>query len=117
MDKVIIKNLLARGIIGIHEWERDKPQDILINIDLFTELRKQDTADNISECIDYSEVTKKVIHHAETVKRFTVEALAEDIAQICLDDPRVLKATVRVEKPGAVRFAQSVGIEIERIRK
>jgi FolB domain-containing protein len=117
MDKVIIKNIQARGIIGINEWERDKPQDILINLDLYTEMRKQDTSDSISECIDYSEVNKKVIHYVEMAKRFTVEALAEDIAQLCLDDPRVLKATVRVEKPGAVRFAQSVGVEIERSRK
>jgi len=117
MDKVIIKNILARGIIGINDWEREKPQDILINIDLYTEIREQAASDNISECIDYSKVTKKVIHHAETSKRFTVEALAEDIARICLDDSRVLKATVRVEKPGAVRFAQSVGVEIERGRK
>jgi FolB domain-containing protein len=117
MDKVIIKNILARGIIGIREWEREKPQDILINLDLYTKKRNQDAADSISECIDYSEVTKKVIHHAETVKRFTVEALAEDIAHICLEDPRVLKVTVRVEKPGAVRFSQSVGVEIERSRK
>lgn len=117
MDKVIIRNILARGIIGIRDWEREKPQDILINLDLYSEIRKHDTADRIAECIDYSKVTKKVIHHAETAKRFTVEALAEDIAQICLDDPLVLKATVRVEKPGAVRFAQSVGVEIERSRK
>jgi FolB domain-containing protein len=117
MDKVVIKNILARGIIGIHEWERNKPQDILINLDLYTEMREQSASDNISECVDYSKVTKKVIHHAESAQRFTVEALAEDIAQICLDDPRVLKATVRVEKPGAVRFAQSVGVEIERSRK
>jgi FolB domain-containing protein len=117
MDKVIIKNILARGIIGIHEWEREKPQDILINIDLYTEGRSQDSPDSISECVDYSDVTKKVIHHAEIAKRFTVEALAEDIAQICLDNPRVLKVTVRVEKPGAVRFAQSVGVEIERNRE
>jgi FolB domain-containing protein len=117
MDKVIIKNILARGIIGIRDWEREKPQDILINLDLFTEMRKQDSADSISECIDYSTVTKKVIMHAESAKRFTVEALALDIAQICLEDPRVLKATVRIEKPGAVRFAQSVGVEIERSRK
>ncbi len=48
--------------------------------------------------------------------RFTLEALAEDIAQLCLEDPRVLKTTVRVEKPGAVRFSQSVGVEIERSR-
>jgi len=117
MDKVIIKNILARGIIGINDWEREKPQDILINIDIYTEMREYATSDNISECVDYSKLTKKVIHHAETAKRFTVEALAEDIAQICLDNPKVLKATVRVEKPGAVRFAQSVGVEIERSRK
>jgi FolB domain-containing protein len=116
MDKVFIKNILARGIIGINEWERDKPQDILINIDLYTETRQPAASDNITEIIDYSKVTKKVIHHAETAKRFTVEALAEDIALICLEDPRVLKVTVRVEKPGAVRFAQTVGVEIERNR-
>ncbi len=116
MDKVVIKNILARGIIGIREWERDLPQDILINIDVYTAVRKQDAPDNISECVDYSKLTKKVIHHAETAKRFTVEALADDIAQICLEDQRVLKTTVRVEKPGAVRFAESVGVEIERTR-
>lgn len=117
MDKVIIKDILARGIIGVNDWEREKPQDILINIDLYTQIREEAASDNISECIDYSKVTKMVIHKAETAKRFTVEALAEDIAQICLDDPRVLKTTVRVEKPGAVRFAKSVGVEIERSRK
>ncbi|PWB55145.1 MAG: dihydroneopterin aldolase [Anaerolineales bacterium] len=117
MDKVIIKDILARGILGIHDWEREKPQDILINIVLFTEERKQAASDDIAECIDYSAVTKQVIRHAESARRFTVEALAEDIADICLADKRVLKTTVRVEKPGAVRFAQSVGVEIERSRE
>lgn len=116
MDKVFIKNILARGIIGINEWEREKPQDILINIDLFTALHNQAESDDASQIIDYSEVTKKVLHHAETAKRYTVEALANDIAKICLEDTRVLKVTVRVEKPGAVRFAQTVGVEIERGR-
>jgi FolB domain-containing protein len=116
MDKVIIKNILARGIIGINDWEREKPQDILINIDLYTQDREPASADDITVCVDYRQVTKKVISRAETANRFTVEALAEDIGQICLDDPRVLKATVRVEKPGAVRFAESVGVEIERSR-
>jgi FolB domain-containing protein len=116
MDKIKIINILVRGIIGIRDWERIKPQDILINIDLYSEDRPPDTPDDIAECIDYSLVTRKVIQHAETAKRFTLEALAEDIAQICLEDERVLKTTVRVEKPGAVRFTQSVGVEIERER-
>ena len=116
MDKIIIKNILARGIIGIHDLERETPQDILINVDLFTAIRSADSPDDINVCIDYSKVTKKVLNHAENAKRFTLEALAEDIAALCLEDPRVLKTTVRVEKPGAVRFSQSVGVEIERIR-
>ncbi len=114
MDKITIKNILARGIIGINDWEREKPQDILINIELYTKSHTPDTPDDIRETVDYSKVTKKVIHHAENARRFTVEALAEDIAQICLQDARVLKTTVRVEKPGAVRFSESVGVEIER---
>jgi FolB domain-containing protein len=116
MDKVIIKDILARGIIGVNDWEREKPQDILINIIIYTDLREQAAQDNILDGIDYSKVTKQVIQHAETAGRYTVEALAEDIAQICLDDPKVIKTTVRVEKPGAVRFSQSVGVEIERSR-
>lgn len=116
MDKVFIKNILARGIIGVNDWERNKPQNILINIDLYTEIRDHSANDSIDECVDYSKVTKKVIHHAESAMRFTVEALAEDIAQICFDDPKVLKITVRVEKPGAVRFSDSVGVEIVRSR-
>jgi len=117
MDRIIIKNILARGIIGIREWEREKPQDILINIDLFTADRKSDAPDNIEQCIDYSKMTKRVLSHAEQAKRFTLEALAEDIAQLCLEDQWLLNTTVRVEKPGAVRFSQSVGVEIERSRK
>jgi FolB domain-containing protein len=117
MDRTIIKNILARGIIGIRDWEREKPQDILINIDIYTNIRKPDAPDDILECIDYSRLTKKVINLAENAKRFTIEALAEDIAQLCLEDTRVLKTTVRVEKPGAVRFAESVGVEIVRSRE
>ncbi len=116
MDKVIIKEILARGIIGVNSWERDKPQDILINIELYILTRQQNAKDTLEETVDYSRVTKKVLQTVETVKRYTVEALAEDIAQVCLEDPHVLKTTVRVEKPGAVRFSQSVGVEIERSR-
>ncbi len=116
MDKVIIKDILARGIIGVNSWERDKPQDILINIDLYIRSREPAASDSLTETIDYSKVTKKVLQLVEIVKRYTVEALAEDIAAVCLEDPRVVKTTVRVEKPGAVRFSQSVGVEIERSR-
>jgi FolB domain-containing protein len=114
MDQVIIKDLLVRGIIGVNDWEREKPQEILINIVLFADLSRAGESDNIDESVNYRTISKKIQERAETAERMTVEALANDLAEICLAEPGVLKARVRVEKPGAVRFARSVGVEIER---
>ena len=116
MDKVIIKNLLARGIIGVNDWERKRAQNILINITLFTDTRRASETDSIDDCVNYSTMSKKVFAHAESANRETVEALANDLAKICLAEKGVQKVIVRVEKPGAVRFAESVGVEIERSR-
>jgi FolB domain-containing protein len=116
MDKVIIKDLIARGIIGLNDWEREKPQEIRINISLYTDLQQAGETDDIAYSVNYRTVAKKVLAHAETAARLTVEALAYDIVAICLTEPRVARAKVRVEKPGAVRFAASVGVEIERAR-
>jgi len=114
MDQVLIKDLTARGIIGINDWEREKEQEIKINIILYTDMRKAGESDSIDDCVNYRTVAKKVLTHAETSGRYTVEALACDIANICLEQPQVIQARVRVEKPGAVRFAESVGVEILR---
>jgi len=116
MDKVFIKDLLVRGIIGIREWEREKEQDILINVTVYTDTLRAAETDSLDDCVDYSALAKKMQAHAETAKRLTVEALANDLAKICLEIPLVRKAVVRVEKPGAVRFAKSVGVEVERKR-
>ena len=116
MDQVFIKDLLVRGIIGINDWERVTVQEILINLVMFTDLITAGTSDDIADCVNYRTIAKKVQAHAENAKRLTVEALAADIARICLEEPRVQKVRVRVEKPGAVRFSSSVGVEIERSR-
>ncbi|MGD2159516.1 MAG: dihydroneopterin aldolase [Anaerolineales bacterium] len=113
-DKVIISDLLVRGIIGINEWERKKIQDILINIVIYTDMRRAAKTDKIIDCVNYRDITKKVISLTENANRFTVEALASDIARLVLEDDNVHRVHVRVEKPGAVRFAKSVGVEIER---
>lgn len=116
MDKTFIKDLLVRGIIGIRDWEREKAQDILINVTVFSDMLRAAKTDDIADCVDYSALAKKVQIHAETAARLTVEALANDLAKICLQEKGVQKVIVRVEKPGAVRFARSVGVEVERSR-
>jgi FolB domain-containing protein len=117
MDQVFISDLLARGVLGISERERAEPQDILINIVLFTDTMQASQTDQIEDCLNYSTVAKKVRACAEKAQRYTVEALAGDLAALCLADPAVQKVRVRVEKPGAVRFSRSVGVEIERGQK
>jgi FolB domain-containing protein len=116
MDQIFIRDLLVRGIIGINDWEREKPQDILINITLFADLRPAGENDDIHLSVNYRTITKRVMAHAESVGRLTVEALANDLAIICLEDEKVQQVCVKVEKPGAARFARSVGVEIERSR-
>ena len=116
MDKIMIKNLVARGIIGLNDWEREKPQEILINIIVYTDISKAAETDDITHSVNYRTIAKKAQQHAETAARVSVEALAEDLARLCLEEPNAKKVLVRVEKPGAVRFAESVGVEIERSR-
>ncbi len=117
MDKVFIKDLLIRGVIGISDRERENPQDILVNIQLFGNICAGSSNDNIDATINYRTVAKVVFEHVEKSERYTVEALAEDIAEICLRMDRVERVIVVVEKPGAVRFSRSVGVEIERSRQ
>ena len=116
MDKVFIENLLVRGVIGVTDRERANPQDIVCNITLYTDISKGGETDKIEFCVNYRTVAKAVYAHVESIGRYTVEALATDIAQICLGFERVMEVTVKVEKPGAVRFSQSVGVEIHRTR-
>ena len=105
MDQIIIKNLLCRGIIGINDWEREKPQDILINVVIQADLREAGESDDITDCVNYRTIAKKIQAHTESAARQTVEALAADLARLCLNEPGVHKVRERVEKPGAVRFA------------
>lgn len=116
MDQIIIKDLRAHGIIGVNEWERTQPQDMLINVLLFTDLRNAAEFDDLNLSISYSEIARKLLAHAETARRFTLEALAADLANICLADPKIMKVRLRVEKPGAISRAASAGVEIERSR-
>ena len=121
MDRVFIKDLLARGIIGVNDWEREKPQDILINVVAYADTRSAGSSDKLEEGVNYRSLAQRVRDHAEhsaktRVKVDRISSLANDLARICLEDRRVLKVLVRVENPGAVRFSASVGVEVERSR-
>lgn len=116
-DRILIRNLLLRTIIGINESERHNRQDVVLNITLETDTRAAGLSDNIEDAVNYRTITKEIIEHVENSRYYLVEKLAAEIARLCLAHPRVSRVTVRVEKPGALRFADSVGVEITRSRE
>lgn len=116
-DRIVIKDLLVRGIVGINDDERINRQDVLINLTLETDMRAAARSDHIADAVNYRTLTKQVIDLVETSRFFLVEKMAEEIARICLADERVQRVCVQVEKPTALRFAGSVGVCIERSRE
>ena len=115
-DRIVIQDLLLRTVVGINPDEREKRQDVLINITLHADTRPAGLSDDIEDAVNYRTITKRVIEHVEGTRFYLVEKMAEDIAGLCLAEPRVNAVRVRVEKPGALRFARSVGVEIYRAR-
>ena len=116
MDTIHIRDLLVRCFIGISEDERREKQDVIINISLRADLGKACLTDRFEDTVDYRAVKKKVLAMAETSSFHLIEALAQRIAEICLEPAGVASVTVHVDKPAALRFARSVGVELTRER-
>jgi dihydroneopterin aldolase/D-erythro-7,8-dihydroneopterin triphosphate epimerase len=114
MDHILIRDLLVRCIVGVREEERREKQDVLINLWLSVDLRAAGASDRLEDTVDYSSLKKRILSHVEGSKYLLLEALAQSVAKICLDELAVRRAKVRVEKPTALRFARSVGVEIVR---
>jgi FolB domain-containing protein len=117
MDRILIKDLLARCIIGVNDDERREKQDVVINVVLHADLRPAARSDRFEDAVDYRAIKKRILSEVERSQYYLVEALAERIAQICLEPPGVQRAQVTVEKPSALRFARSVGVEVTRERE
>jgi FolB domain-containing protein len=113
-DRIFISDLHVRCIIGINEEERREKQDVLINVSLSVDLAGAGRSDRFEDTVDYRAVKRQIVSMVEDSSFFLAEALAEAVADICLKHPGVLRVTVRVEKPGALRFARSAGVEITR---
>ncbi|MGD8238093.1 MAG: dihydroneopterin aldolase [Armatimonadota bacterium] len=116
MDRILIKDLLIRCIIGVNEDERREKQDVVINVALDADLRPAGKSDRFEDAVDYRAIKKRILSEVEQSQYYLVEALAERIAEVCLESPGVQRAQVTVEKPSALRFARSVGVEITRGR-
>ncbi|MEN6415842.1 MAG: dihydroneopterin aldolase [Armatimonadota bacterium] len=113
MDKIHIRDIALHCVVGIFEHERHQKQDVLISATLHSDLRKAGQTDDFENAIDYMAVERKITDLVEGSSYFLVEALAEAVANACLEFDGVERVDVIVEKPGASKNAR-VTIEISR---
>lgn len=116
LDRIHIRDLQTECIVGIFPREREVKQEVVFNITLEAELSKACSSDNIDDTIDYKKLKQRILAMVEGSDFFLIERLAEAVSAICLEDRRVRRCTVSVDKPGALRFARSVAVEIQRSR-
>ncbi len=114
LDRIYIKDLLIRCVLGIYPEERRDKQDVIINITLHADLNKAAVSDNIEDTVNYKTIKKEVVEMVQRSEFFLLEKMAEEIAEISLRSTLVRRVDVMVDKPGALRFARSVAIEISR---
>ena len=114
MDSIEIDALRLRGEIGFSQHETGVKQDVVITLRIGTDMRRAGETDDPADAFNYRTVTKAIIAHVEASKYKLVEALAASIARIAVVDHGAPWVQVRVHKPGALRFSDSVGVLIER---
>ena len=110
--KIRIKNLRLRTVIGVYEWERVQPQEVLLNIDLEFDGTRAGQSDRLEDTIDYKALKRRVLDEVEASSFQLLERLATRVLEIIHEDPRIHSARVEIDKPGALRFADSVSVEV-----
>ena len=110
MAIIKIKNLRLRTIIGINIEEREKLQDIVINIKIKYNDIGAVNNDNVDQAIDYKKITKNIIKFVEGSHFYMLEKLVDEVIILIMQDEKVLKTQVTIDKPHALRFADSVSV-------
>jgi dihydroneopterin aldolase len=117
MDKVLIKGLGVKTVIGIHDWERDIRQQLLIDMELATDIRPAASDDDINHTLNYQLISERIIEVVEQSSYGLIETLAERLAALLMSEFSVPWLTLTVRKPDAIAEAEYVGVTIERGRK
>ena|SRR3989338_2283418 len=116
MATIRITDLTLKTIIGTNNWERTTRQKIIINAVIEYNAAKAIASDSIREAVDYKTITKKILARVKSSKFYLLEKLTAFVLEIIMENKKVRKATVRIDKPLALRFAKSVSVELSRKR-
>ncbi len=113
MAIIRIKNLRVSTIIGFNPEERDTPQEVVINIEIEVDVSEAVKNDDPGSIYDYKKIKKSVITFTEQSHFHLLEKLTAEILNLVMADPEVIRAKVEIDKPYALRHADSVSVEME----
>ncbi len=117
MARIRVKNLLIRTYIGFNPEELVNKQDVIINLEIETEIPdKAMEADEPLDILDYKIITKNIITVVQEGRFKLLEVLTKRILDLIMEDEKVRWARVEVDKPHALRFAESVSLEMEAVK-
>jgi len=114
---VLIKNFIIQEIIGIHEHEKIKKQKIKFNIVIDVDQNVLPDEKDIKSIVDYEKITNNLKNLAKNKKYNFLESLAEDSFKEIFEDKRINSVKIKIEKPEAIKNADSVGVEVFKSRK
>ncbi len=114
MDTVHIRGLRTEAAIGVYDWERDIRQVLVVDLELASDNRTAAATDAIEDAVDYAAISSRVLAFIEGSECQLIETLAEQLAALVMSEFGVPWLRLRLDKPGAVAEAESVGVEIER---
>ena len=115
MDRITIKDLEVFYHVGVPDEERERPQKLLITIEMEHDLSKVATTDDIADTIDYYAVSREMLNFGEGKSWKTIEKLASDIADLALDEFHADSATIEVKK-FIIQFADFVSVRVTRMQ-
>ena len=114
---VFIKDFIIEEIIGVHEHEKLKKQQIKFNILLDIDQNSVPNEKDIKSIVDYEKITNKLVNLTKNKKYNFLESLAEDSFKEIFEDIRINSIKIKIEKPEAIKNAESVGVEVFKTRK
>ena len=113
---VLIKDFLIEEIIGIHQYEKINKQKIIFNIVIDVNQRTLPNENNLESVVDYEKITNKLKKLTKKKKYNFLESLAEDSFKEIFEDKRINSVKIKIEKPDAIKNANSVGVEVFKSR-
>lgn len=112
-----IKNLRLRAVIGVNDWERKERQAVVVNAEIEFDGSAAVVSDHIDDTIDYRSISRRIIEYIEESEFQLIEALAGNLLQVVMEDSRVDRCRIEIDKPNAIRSADSTSVEVEGVRE